>query len=330
QKEALERRLGGLLESVNTFKTNLFDLNTVTDQSWPNAYPHEREMLISICQMMYKKHKKESHPAFLTAMYAGDGDDLTEIENAVNAILDKSFIYNQKKFDKMMAKFKASKVLKDPFVQLCDNIYNTYQALAQQSGAAYKDLSKHRRLYFEALMKMKSDKSFYPDANSSMRLTYGTIIPYQPRDGVFYTYKTSHHGVLEKNNPNDPEFQNSDRTLDMFKNHKFGRYGVNDSLTLCFLTNHDITGGNSGSPVINGKGHLIGIAFDGNWEAATSDFLVMPTYNRTISVDIRYVLWVIDEFADCNRLIKEMKVIEPAAKPNKAESNGVQAPAPSR
>ena len=160
-------------------------------------------------------------------------------------------------------------------------------------------------------MKYQSDKTFYPDANSSMRLTYGTVIPYEPRDAVSYDYKTSHYGVLEKNNPNDPEFVNSDKTLSMFRNKEFGRYGANDTLNLCFLTNHDITGGNSGSPVIDGNGNLIGIAFDGNWEAATSDFLVMPNYNRTISVDIRYVLWVIDEFANCDRLINEMKVVKP-------------------
>lgn len=313
RQEQTQKRLTSRIESY-------FDMSTVTNKNWENANPHEKELFTELCIMMYRKHDKGHHPAFLKDMYAGSGDDETEIREYLATIMDKSVVFNKDKALKAISKPKA-KLAADPFVKLCSDIRSEYFKLAMARQTAGKDMSKYRRLYFEALMKMKSDQTFYPDANSSMRLTYGTVIPYEPRDAVAYTYKTTQQGVLEKNNPNDPEFVNSPKVLDKFRKKEFGRYGKDGDLTLCFLTNHDITGGNSGSPVIDGNGHLIGIAFDGNWEAATSDFLVMPNYNRTISVDIRYVLWTIDELANCDRLIKEMKVIEPAKATEEAKAN---------
>ena len=253
--------------------------------------------------------------ATIAEMY---GDSTARETKAIVASLKKMYasatsLNRTKAFPALEGK-DYDQITNDEWASFCLQMINDYRVFPIIQQASSQDHSLYTRRYMEALMKWKKDKKFYPDANSTLRLTYGTVIPYQPRDGVDYEYLTTHKGVLEKNNPNDEEFRNSERLLEMFRNKDFGKYGHNDNLYLCFLTNHDITGGNSGSPVIDANGNLIGIAFDGNWEAATSDFLVMPNYNRTISVDIRYVLWVIEKFGNCSRLIDEMKVIE-AAKP---------------
>lgn len=171
-------------------------------------------------------------------------------------------------------------------------------------------LSDAMSRYVKGLREFQPDKVFYPDANSTLRLSYGSIEPYMPRDAVFYNYYTTHHGILAKNIDGDDEFDAPEKLEKMLQEEKFGKYGVNDTLKICFLTNNDITGGNSGSPVFNGEGHIIGIAFDGNWESMTGDLLVDPKLNRTISVDIRYVLYVMDEYAGAGNLVSELDLVE--------------------
>ena len=143
-----------------------------------------------------------------------------------------------------------------------------------------------------------------------MRLTYGQILPYDPQDGVTYHYQTTLKGVSEKYKKGDVEFDAPQKLLDLYAERDFGRYAdSNGDLITCFLTNHDITGGNSGSPVINARGELIGIAFDGNWEAMSGDIEFEPLLQRTISVDIRYVLFVIDKFAGAQNIIDELTIV---------------------
>jgi hypothetical protein len=144
-----------------------------------------------------------------------------------------------------------------------------------------------------------------------MRLTYGKVLDYEPRDGVTYNYFTTTDGYLEKEIPGDDEFDVPARMKELLLAKNFGRYADKDgSLHACFITNNDITGGNSGSPVINGKGELIGIAFDGNWEAMSGDLAFEPELQRCINVDIRFVLWVIDVYAGATHLIDEMKIVQ--------------------
>jgi len=167
------------------------------------------------------------------------------------------------------------------------------------------------KTYIAGLREFQPEKFFYPDANSSMRLTYGQVKSYAPRDGMSYNWYTTHKGILEKEIPNDDEFHVPAELKTLLVNKDFGRYAdKNGDLPVCFLANLDITGGNSGSPVINGKGELVGIAFDGVWEGMVGDIYFDEKYNRTISVDIRYVLFLIDKMAHADRIMSELKIVQ--------------------
>jgi hypothetical protein len=157
---------------------------------------------------------------------------------------------------------------------------------------------------------MYPDSVFYSDANSTMRLTYGKVEPYKPADGVFYNYFTTLKGVMEKEDPANEEFIVAPKLKELYNQKNYGPYGENGVMHVCFLTNQDITGGNSGSPVMNANGELVGVAFDGNAEAMSSDIKFDVALERTICVDIRYVLFVIDKFAGAGYLVDEMKLVK--------------------
>jgi hypothetical protein len=161
------------------------------------------------------------------------------------------------------------------------------------------------------LRKMNPNTKYAPNANSTMRLTYGQVLPYAPYDAVSYDYATTLKGVMEKMDNSNPEFVVPQKLVDLYTDKNYGQYANADgTMPVCFLTNNDITGGNSGSPVINAKGHLIGAAFDGNWEAMSGDIYFEPNIQRTIVVDIRYVLFIIDKYAGASNLIQEMELVQ--------------------
>jgi hypothetical protein len=158
---------------------------------------------------------------------------------------------------------------------------------------------------------MTPEKTLYPDANSTMRLTYGTIQDYDPKDAVTYKYYTTLQGVVDKYKPGDYEFDLPQRLIDLNNKKEYGRYASPKGyMPVCFLTTNDITGGNSGSPVMNANGELIGLAFDGNWEAMSGDVAYEPALQRTIAVDIRYVLWIMDVYAGAGHLVDEMTIVQ--------------------
>ena len=172
-------------------------------------------------------------------------------------------------------------------------------------------ITKGERLYLAGLMEMYPDKTFYSDANFTMRASYGSIGGYRPYDAAWYNYFTTEKGILEKQDPTNDEFWVQEEILDLVRSRDFGQYAnENGDLQLCFLTNNDITGGNSGSPIFDKNARLIGLAFDGNWEAMSGDIAFEPELQRCIGVDIRYVLFMIDKWGKCPRLIQELKLVK--------------------
>jgi hypothetical protein len=152
---------------------------------------------------------------------------------------------------------------------------------------------------------MNDGKSLYPDANGTERLSYGKVATYQGKDGYKILWQTTTDGILEKYDTTSLEFNAPEKLIDIIKQKKFGKYAQDGVMPVAFLTTNDITGGNSGSPVLNDKGELIGLAFDGNWEAMTGDLVYDPNYKRTICVDIRYVLFIIEKYADAQNIMSE-------------------------
>ncbi|MCK5338441.1 MAG: S46 family peptidase, partial [Bacteroidales bacterium] len=184
------------------------------------------------------------------------------------------------------------------------------KGISEKMSEANDYLSRGNRLFVAGLREMDGDKVFYPDANFTMRLTYGSVQDYFPGDAVRYEYFTTLDGVMEKEDPDNWEFVVPDKLKELWENKDYGIYGEGEMMPVCFLTDHDITGGNSGSPVINGDGALIGLAFDGNWEAMSGDIAFEPALQRTINVDIRYVLFIIDKYAGAQNIIDELTIVK--------------------
>ena len=224
---------------------------------------------------------------------------------------ENSIIFDADKLKSFSEKPSAKVLENDPAVAYVASLFNLYRnqfmPVANISDANKADMM---RRYMDGIRRMNEGGVFYPDANSTMRLTYGSIKPYDPRDAVKYNWYTTTDGIFQKENPNDEEFTVPEKLMDLIEKKDFGQYGKNGQMNVCFLSNNDITGGNSGSPVINGNGELIGIAFDGNWESMASDLVFDAKTVRTISVDIRYVLFIIDKFAGASHLIDEMKLMK--------------------
>ena len=199
--------------------------------------------------------------------------------------------------------------------QTARKLAEAVQAQVKELAGVLRDkndeLKPYAKAFAAALLKASEGQPSYPDANFTMRLTYGTVKPYSPKDGVSYWYYTTSEGVLAKENPDDYEFRVPAKTKELMLAHDFGRYADADGqLVTCFLTTCDITGGNSGSPVMDADGNLIGLAFDGNWESMSSDVMFEPDLQRCICVDIRYVLWTVEKVGGALNIIEELEFVK--------------------
>jgi Peptidase S46. len=242
-----------------------------------------------------------------------------------STVVDKRFKGNIDKFvDNMFAKsvftseakltaFLDRPVLKtlenDPAVLTLASIRKVALDVSKQLSSFNDNLNIGNRFWVAALREMMPEKTQYPDANSTMRLTYGTVQDYDPKDAVTYKYYTTLQGVVDKYIPGNYEFDVPQRLIDLNNKKEYGRYASSKGyMPVCFLTTNDITGGNSGSPVMNANGELIGLAFDGNWEAMSGDVAYEPALQRCIVVDIRYVLWIMDIYSGAKNLVDEMTI----------------------
>ena len=213
--------------------------------------------------------------------------------------------------EKLLSKPITDKLLAaDPAVQFGTAVLSADGSMRELFMKARADIAGASKAYGASLLEWRKGEPSYPDANMTCRLTYGTVKGYEPKDGVAYKYYTTLKGVMEKENPDDYEFRVPARLKEIYETKDFGQYANADGeVVACFLTNLDITGGNSGSPVMDADGNLIGLAFDGNWEAMSSDVMFEPSLQRCICVDIRYVLLMIDKFGGAGYLLDEMRIV---------------------
>jgi hypothetical protein len=248
------------------------------------------------------------HPGYLTELvqkFKGDYQKVTDY------IFNKTVFADAAKYQAMLAKPNLKQIQKDPALLLYNSVVQQHTKLQRILGSSADKLEKGRRLLMAATMEFKPEMTGYPDANSTPRFTYGYVGDYQPADAVHFNYFTTIDGIFQKEDPANDEFIVSERLRELYLSKDYGRYATSGgTLAICFTTNNDITGGNSGSPVLNGKGELIGTAFDGNWEAMSGDIAFEPDLQKCINVDIRYVLWVIDKFAGAGHLVNEMTIVQ--------------------
>ena len=265
------------------------------------------EMLILYTQSI----DAAEQPAFFADVrkkFKGKTDEETFRKYAADAY-KRSKLTSKESTDALLSNLSLKALEEDPLFSFLNKAYDHYQTnLAPKVGPMNQTEKAALKSYIAGLREFQPDRKFYPDANSTLRLTYGKVIDYSPKDGVRYLPFTTLKGVAEKEKPKDPEFDVPAKLMDLYRKKDYGVYAVNGEMPVAFLTDNDITGGNSGSPVINGKGQLIGLAFDGNWEAMTGDLVFDKQYKRTISNNINYVLFIIDKYAGAGHLVKEMKL----------------------
>ncbi len=242
----------------------------------------------------------------------GDGSDFAtmEIGPYVDYLFETSALASREKLEKALAEEDGLKKLieNDPAFALRNSIVTEIRKLYPAIDGARSQYEKGSKAFAAGLLEWEKGKPSYPDANSTMRLTYGHVLPYSPQDAVLYQYYTTLDGVMQKEDLDNPEFIVPEKLKKLYEAKDYGRYAAADGrLRTCFLTNNDITGGNSGSPVLDADGNLIGLAFDGNWESMSSDVMFEPDLQRCICVDIHYVLFLVDKFGGAGHLIKEME-----------------------
>ncbi len=253
-----------------------------------------------------KKYKK-NNDEYISTLFSGDLlDSLKSVAN-LNALIEREGKKNIPDTIKSENGFGAND-LAFQFVtsvneNFKENIYPNYVKLDIK-------LDSLNRIYTQALREFQTDKLFYPDANSTMRLSYGKVEGYAPNDSVVYTPFTTIDGVIAKENPNDKEFVVPAKLKELYEKKDYGEYAVNGTIPVCFIASNHSTGGNSGAPVLNAQGQLIGTNFDRNWEGTAADVMYDPAMARNISVDIRYTLFIIDKFAGAKHLIDEMTIIK--------------------
>lgn len=267
-----------------------------------------------IAKAVLKIYKEKAAPEYLPSVYGVINSEFGgDIDKYVDNLYATSVYADMNKY-KAAVESKAD-LSNDPVNVLAQSIGEVREKLSPLVNADAKTYAEGKKEYVAGILEMRGEDPMYPDANSTMRLTYGQVLPYSPRDAVQYDYVTTLDGVMQKEDPNNWEFVVPVKLKELYKaedyvNAKYGTYALeNGKMPVAFLANTDITGGNSGSPILNAKGELLGLAFDGNWEAMSGDVIFEPSLQRCINVDIRYVLFIIDKFGGAGYLLDEMKIV---------------------
>lgn len=303
-------RIFGQIDHAKITSVEIENIRTVRIKPFLKDY--EPAMDQKVLAAMMKIVKKRVPLQYLTNIYTmidkkykGDYERYAADLFAKTALLSENkmveLLNNQKKYNQY--------IKKDPAAGLSKAVTSAISALRQSIAKAEFDILKGKRLHFAGLQKMNPDNNFYSDANFTMRLSYGSVKGYRPFDATWYNFFSTDKGLLEKEDSTSYEFYLQPEIIDMIRKRDFGPYAnEKGELQLCFLSNNDITGGNSGSPVFDKNGRVIGLAFDGNWEAMSGDIAFEDELQRTISVDIRYVIWMIDKWGQCQNILQELKL----------------------
>jgi hypothetical protein len=269
----------------------------------------DKQVFAAMVRAYYEDIPEDKQPKefrSLVEKYKGD------YKKMADKYYDKTIFASESEVMDFLESPKAKTIDKDPIYNLMKVVFNYYlENINPVIQAETEGLARSERLFVKGLRAMDKDKTYAADANSTMRFTYGQVKAYEPRDGVSYHYFTTAQGILEKEDPTDHEFIVPEKLKELILKKNYGQYANDEGeLVVNFITNNDITGGNSGSPMINGNGELIGTAFDGNWEAMSGDIAFEHELQRTIGVDIRYTLFIIDKFAGASHLVEEMNLVK--------------------
>ena len=272
----------------------------------------ELDILAALLKKYHKDIKLDRQPELIKT-YGEKG----KLDKLVKKISKKSIFASEKNWNKFLKKneeegeIPIEAMKEDLLFQLIKEIRSAHEKAMATEKEADETLEIANRLFIKGYREMDKDKIFYPNANSTLRLTYGKILPYSPNENTTYEIYTTLKQGIAKEDPNNPEFHVSSKLKELYENKDFGEYAnEKGEMPVNFISNNDITGGNSGSPVLNGDGQLIGTAFDGNWEAMSGDIYFEHDIQRTISCDIRYVLFIVDKYGGAQNLIDEMEIVK--------------------
>jgi hypothetical protein len=296
-------------DKITVAKVNLESLAT----GFFKNYNRDTDMKLFVTLLtLYNENLNEKWqaPEFIRLKKSCKGN----FSGIVNNLYTKSIFTDEERFKAFVSTFDRSaliKLNKDPFYLLANGVSDF---LAKNVRPEFTRLNGELQILNAAYMTLQidyaSEKVFYPDANSTLRVAYGNVKGYYSKDAVYYTYYTTLKGIMEKDNPSIYDYNVPEKLRELYRSKDYGRYTQNGEVPVCFIANNHTTGGNSGSPVLNADGHLIGINFDRAWEGVASDLAYNPDQSRNISLDIRYALFIIDKFAGAGYLLKEMKIVE--------------------
>lgn len=305
------RDLEKALESNDKEKINeaVEKLKEEADEFFKDYHaPTDQKVMSALLKLYHEEIDAELYPTFFQKIATGKEDGF---ESFAQNLFRKSIFVDSEKLNSFLKNPSLKKLTKDPAYSAAKSTIDLYFKVIEQMRQSNLTIQKNHRLFIAGLQEMHPDSVFYDDANFTMRLSYGKVGDYEPKDAVIYKHFTTLKGVMEKEQPGNYEFSVPEKLKQLYQAKDYGRYANEDGrMYVNFTTDNDITGGNSGSPVINAEGHLFGLAFDGNWEAMSGDIAFETELQKCINVDIRYVLFIIDKFAGAKNLIDEMTIIE--------------------
>jgi peptidase S46-like protein len=282
----------------------------------------DEDVFAALTEMYYNNVPEEMHPEFLNDLvkkFNGNYNDIAAY------VFEKSNFSTAEKVTSFLKDPSLKDFKKDPAFILATEFRSLLMKASGNIKRGGYETDEANRLFVEGIREMQPHKKFYPDANSTLRFSYGKVLDYYPADAIHFDYITHLSGVIDKEDPENDEFFVDEKLIELYNTKDYGRYGKNGKMIVCYLTDNDITGGNSGSPVLNGKGELKGIAFDGNWEAMSSDIAFAPKLQRTIVVDINYVLFIIEKFAGAKHLIDELTISKTLPPPPPPKATALKA-----